>query len=188
MLVTGELSTAATGASRTDANGLARVALRGEFQGQPGVSSWPSTIRASITEGSVDFHAMSTYWTQVALVAPQPYILTPESRDFGTHAPGTILPAALELVVVYQAGDRQGQGAAGIGTRFVSATDANSDGASVLTCVNAVNGLRSGGTLFTDSTGHAHCDLRAPTTPGVYQVGVRVGGLRDFSPFTLRVQ
>jgi len=67
-------------------------------------------------------------------------------------------------------------------------TEPDGDAPSILTCVNATNGLRSGGTVFTDAMGNAHCDLRVPTTPGIYQVGLRVGGLRDFGPYTLRVQ
>lgn len=185
--LTGGFQTGLAGTADTDAAGISRVGLRGEFLSQM-TSAVRSTIRASIPEGSVDFIVFSTYWAQQIPSPPYMSITTPQGRDLGIVAPGSVTAGALVSISVFQAGSNQGQAVQGVGMRFVSTSDPSSDAPTPITCANATNGARSGGTVFSDATGHATCDMRVPSTPGNYSIGVRVGGAVDFIPFTLRVQ
>lgn len=185
--VTGDFATGVMGTSRTDASGIARAGVRGEF-GSSMASVLPSTIRASIPAGSVDFHVLCAYSPMSSPPSsPAAYVMTPEARDFGVVAPGATLSSALVVQVVNMWGFDMGRGLPGVGVRFLP-IDAATDDAPLVSCANASVGLRAGGTVYTDATGTARCDLRAPSTPGTYGVGVRVGGATDFVPFTLTVR
>ena len=175
MAMTGEFQTGLVGTSVTDAGGIARVGLRGEFLSQM-TSAVPATIRASIAEGSVDFTVWSTYWTQQVPALPSTYVTVPSSIDLGMHAPGEVIPSGIKVLVAFNAGTEGGRGMPGVGVRFTIGNDATVDTPPILSCLNAVKGKRTGGTVFTDATGTASCDVKLPTTPGHYSFGVLVGG------------
>ena len=183
--LTGDFATGSRGESLTDELGLARAGVRGEFLSGT-VSAVRARFRASIPSGEVEFHALSTYYDAGLPSAPEMYIES-EARDLGTLAPGEIVPAGIVSIVVFQAGSERGRGAEGVGMRVVP-DDAWSDLPPPVSCANASEGRANGGTVFTDATGHARCDLRAPAAPGFHTFGVRLGGARDFSPFSLRVE
>jgi hypothetical protein len=181
MAITGAFQTGSHGTTLTDASGLARVGVRGEFASQM-FSAIPSTIRAAIPEGSVELHGYSTYYQPNIPAMPHTLIVSPS--DIGTYPPGAVVPAALVVQVAFQAGDRLGQGAPGIGVRFHDRD--HPDAAPPAACVNAASPL-AGGTVFTDAQGVATCDVRVPQTPGFHGLTVRVGGAIDHTLF-VRVQ
>ncbi len=183
----GEFLTGQTGVSTSDASGLARAGLRGEFLSQT-VSGVHATLHVSIPTDSLDFHAYSTYWQQQIPALPAMYITTPGGRDLGTFAPNETRVGALVAEIYYQAGNEQNHGVVGTGVRLVSSTDAGTDAPPIMSCANATIGKRAGGTVYADAAGHATCDVHAPSTPGNYTIGVRVGGATDFTPFQLKVQ
>jgi hypothetical protein len=148
----------------------------------------PSTVRAEIDAGSVLFHVFCSYTPPgLTPASPAAYVTTPEGRDFGTVAPGAVVPGALRVAVANMYGAETGRGPAGIGVRF-RPVEASGDDAPVVRCANATVGVRGGGTVLTDATGIASCDLEAPTTPGTYSIGVFVGGATIFQPYFLTVR
>jgi hypothetical protein len=186
--VTGNFVTGLTGTSTTDANGLARVGIRGEAESQT-TSSWPSTIHASIAAGGVDFHAFSTYYTLQLPEMPPMYITTPQGRDLGTFTPGAVVTGAIIANVSFSQGDQSGRGAPGVGVRIISSSGSTQDDTPpIASCANATVGVAAGGTVYTDASGNATCDLRVPTTPGDYAIGIFVAGATSFSPFLVHVQ
>ena len=187
MALTGEFQTGLTGHSTTDANGIARVGLRGEFLSQM-TSAVGATVRASIDEGSIDFTTWSTYWTQQIPALPSTYVTVPDSIDLGTHPAGATLPGGIEVLVAFNSGTEGGRGMPGVGVRLTLGSDGTVDTAPLLACTNTTNGTRTGGTVFTDMTGRARCDVKLPVTPGHYSFGVYVGGASLHSPIFVDVQ
>lgn len=186
--VTGPFPTGLHGTSPTDGSGIARVGIRGELQSQVN-SSWPSTVRASIAIGSVDIHALSTYYAANLPAAPPPaYVPTPAGRDLGSHPRDTVVPGAIVGHMVFQAGSEQGQGVPGVGMRLLASDQPSSDLVPAVSCANATVGVRSGGTVFTNAQGMASCDLKTPSAPGTYTFGVFIGGTTYFQPYQLTVE
>ena len=184
--ITGGFQTGQHGTTMTDDRGLARVGLRGANESQQS-SAWTSVIRASIGVGSVDVHAFTTYYPMQLPNTPQPYVTTPDGRDFGTLAPGSVAAGGMVVQINFTAGSEMGHGVPGIGVRFIRSTDWTSDEPPIVSCANATVGLRAGGTVFTNAQGIATCDLRAPAVAGDYELGVIVGGATTFIPFSLHV-
>ena len=184
--LTGEFQTGATGTSVTDASGIARVGLRGEFLSQM-TSAVPATVRASIAEGSIEYTVFATYWTQQIPALPSTYVTAPAGLDLGTHAPNEVIVGGVTALVAFNSGTEAGRGMAGVGVRFTPGTDGTVDTIPPVACVNATE-PNAGGTVFTDATGTATCDIRVPATPGNYSFGIYVGGASLHSPFFVRVQ
>src|SRR6185503_4007196 len=137
-----------TGHSVTDANGIARVGLRGEFISQM-TSAVGATVRATIDEGSVEFTTWSTYWTQQVPALPSTYVTVPDSIDLGAHPAGATLPGGIEVLVAFNSGTEGGRWMPGVGVRLTIGSDSTVDTPPILPCANATNGRRTGGTVFT---------------------------------------
>jgi len=190
MAVTGPFSTGTTGTSRTNARGVAHAGLRGEFLAMID-SAVPSEVTATSEVGSLTFHHVTAYVPSPPLTPTQPQIElhAPEARDLGTMTRGAVSPGALVTVAVPTAGTLAGRGFPGIATRlFVGEFAPDADEPSPLTCANATVGLRSGGLVYSDERGEARCDVRAPSVPGDYVVGVSVGGVTSFGGLRLHVE
>lgn len=179
--------TGPTGTTRTDVDGIARAGFRGEF-GSSMTSALDGRVSATCVAGSVEFHVFSTYTPTGAIpTMPATYITTPDSRDLGTIARGAVRAGGVVSIVVHQNGSEMSHGLAGVGMRFIVSDDSTLDTPPVVSCANATEGLRAGGTVFTDATGHATCDLSAPSTPGDYSILIFVGGALRFGPYFLHV-
>jgi hypothetical protein len=190
MAVTGPFSTGTTGTSRTNARGIAHAGLRGEFLAMID-SAVPSEVTATSEVGTLTFRHVTAYVPSPPLTPTQPQIElhAPEARDLGTMTRGSVAPGALVSVAVPTAGTLVGRGFPGIATRFFVGDFApDADEPSPITCANATVGLQSGGLVYSDERGEARCDVRAPSTPGDYVVGVSVGGVTSFAGVRLRVE
>lgn len=190
MAVTGPFSTGTTGTSRTNARGIAHAGLRGEFLSMID-SAVPSEVTATSEVGTLTFHHVTAYVPSPPLTPTQPQIElhAPEARDLGTMTRGSVAPGALVSVAVPTAGTLVGRGFPGIATRFFVGDFApDADEPSPVTCANATVGLESGGLVYSDERGEARCDVRAPSTPGDYVVGVSVGGVTSFHGLRLHVE
>jgi hypothetical protein len=190
MAVTGPFSTGTTGTSRTNTRGIAHAGLRGEFLAMID-SAVPSEVTATSEVGTLTFHHVTAYVPSPPLTPTQPQIElhAPEARDLGTMTRGSVAPGALVSVAVPTAGTLVGRGFPGIATRFFVGDFApDADEHSPVTCANATVGLESGGLVYSDERGEARCDVRAPSTPGDYVVGVSVGGVTTFAGLRLHVE
>ncbi|MEK7404921.1 MAG: Ig-like domain-containing protein [Acidobacteriota bacterium] len=153
----------------TDANGQASANFLGSFV-SPGYSYQQSTVRASTGGATVDFIVTTTIAALTGgTMAPDPTVAlvkpTAEERQMRGQA-GETLAGAIVVSVAAAAGPQAGQAIPNVGVRVTTGLDpALSPSASC-----------AGGTVLTDGTGTATCNLVVGPRVGVAELSVITGG------------
>lgn len=156
--------------SQTDDKGIASRMLQGTGF-SPSVAFGQGIVRATSTVGTVDFVAVTVHGTSAGPIGPWILLVEPTSFDLGEVKAGSVLPKMAKLEAAIQAGVFSGTPLPNVGLRFVDGNDHTQPAAA--SCV--------GGSVLTDSAGHAECDLQIGTELGPHWISA-LGG--ETSVFT----
>ena len=144
----------------TDANGETSITLTGD-QFQVTTSWVAGTVTASIPDGAKAVFTITTAYPGPPVgnpaIAPLVQLTSPTSVDLGHHKAGSVIAGGIQTIVVAQAGPDNGKGIPNVGLRLVD----GSDWMKLATGVACV-----GGTVLSDASGKASCDVQLATTPG----------------------
>jgi uncharacterized protein (TIGR03437 family) len=157
----------------TDANGLASTQFVGTTL-QPGNGFAQATISATSPSGAVSFVVTTAALRTVgggSATLPQVELVSPplDNRNISGRA-GTTLASGVVVRVISLSGFQAGQPIPNVGLRIVNADDPTSPPVAVCTPPD--------GTVLTDATGLARCDLRVGTTLGMTRIAGLVGEFR----------
>lgn len=156
--------------SQTDDKGIASRMLQGVgFNASSPFGQ--GIVRATSAVGSVDFVAVTVHITSSGPIGPFIALTEPTSLDLGEVKAGSVLPKAAKLTAAIQAGVFSGTPLPNVGLRFVDGNDHTL--VADASCV--------GGSVLTDSSGQAECDLQIGTELGPHWISALGGETSVFS-------
>ena len=165
-------------ASVTDVNGQASAGFLATSL-QPEASFLPTNVTASSTYGTVTFII-----TTVVASALQPSVsievdAPPLDNPNLTAASGTTIPAGVVIRVFASAGAFSGTPIPNVGVQIINVSDSSPSTAAF--CAG------SAGTVLTDTTGTAICDLVVAGSTGTVQLRASVGNVQSTRTFALTI-
>lgn len=156
--------------TQTDDKGIAGRMLQGVgFSGSSPFGQ--GVVRATSSVGSVDFVTVTVHVTSAGPIGPYIALTEPQSLDLGEVKAGSVLPKAAKLTAAVQAGAFSGTPLPNVGLRFVDGIDHTLPADA--SCV--------GGSVLTDSSGKAECDLQIGTQLGPHWISALGGETSVFS-------
>jgi hypothetical protein len=165
----------------TDANGMAQVSVIGGGI-MAGLSYIQGQVTASIPAGSVAFWTTTTWDgpSGEAITAGAQLDAPAASRTIGPGKAGSVLKGAVQAEVYAMTGDQSGKGIPYAGVRLTDGMDTTMPAPAGIACV--------GGTVLTDATGMATCDVMLGSTPGTYAFSVAIGGFREYNELSVTIE
>jgi uncharacterized protein (TIGR03437 family) len=132
-----------------------------------------TTVTATSKYGSVNFTVITVLF-QFGTPPPTIQLFAPATL---TAEPGSTLPGAVEVKVFAGTGAEQNAPIPNVGVNLV-------DG---LTLMASPNAHCNGGTVYTDHTGTATCDVVVTGKPGLYSLRANVGEVQNTAAFELQI-
>ena len=165
-------------AAVTDANGLAAVAISSSAV-NPGYSFASATMTASTALATVNLVFTTVIRTDRGNQAAPPLVevLAPTGRI--TAQAGQPLSGAVKIRLTIQSGPQTGTPVPNVGVRVSSVNNNDPNLGPTAVC--------SGGTVLTDATGVATCDLITGGRIGTTQIVAYVGSIQQTNPISLTV-
>lgn len=154
----------------TDASGRSENNFVGNYV-PPNVSFTRQKITVATGATSAELRMTTCDTGTGSPVMPLAVLEAPEQKNAGSAKAGTILPGAVKVRVVNQAGPYVGTALPEIGVWL--------DGPAGIQC--------KGGVVLTDDEGLATCDLEVGTQPGSQSFSVKIGGAVKFDGVQLHV-
>lgn len=164
--------------SQTDSMGIATTGYNQTYV-PSGLSFTQATITATTPIGSAQFKVTASNAFSSNEPAVSAYLAKPGPNGVISGATGATLPGAVQLSVSPFVGFNVGQGIPNVGVRII---DVGTMSASTVASCNA-----PGGTVLTDASGNATCDLMLSNKPGSYRLAAEVGGGQADPEFELTI-
>ena len=171
------LGTLVTPTNVTDSHGMAMTNYTQTFV-PPGLSYTQATLTSSTSVGGIPFKLTATAPFNGNSLTLISNIARPGPLGNISGKAGATMAAALEVNVSIATGFSAGQGVPNIGVRIVDV--ATGLPTTAATC-NA-----PAGTVLTDTSGNAICDIVLGNTPGTFQLAARVGEQQN-PPFSVTI-